>query len=79
MTNVLGRIPAGVPILVTAINDQSATGMLRAAKQGGREADLLVVGMGADEVLEECEKEQEFVGCCHVGKCTSKGVRVDFL
>jgi ribose transport system substrate-binding protein len=50
MTNVLGRIPAGVPILVTAINDQSATGMLRAVKQGGRESDLLVVGMGADEV-----------------------------
>ena len=50
MNNVLGRIPAGVPILVTAINDQSATGMLRAVKQAGREADLLVVGMGADEI-----------------------------
>ncbi|MDQ0395863.1 sugar ABC transporter substrate-binding protein [Labrys monachus] len=50
MNNVLGRIPAGVPIMVTAINDQSATGMLRAVKQAGREADLLVVGMGADEV-----------------------------
>ena len=50
MSNVLGRIPAGVPILVTAINDQSATGMLRAVKQAGREGDLLVVGMGADEV-----------------------------
>lgn len=49
MNNVLGRIPAGVPILITAINDQSATGMLRAVKQAGREADLLVVGMGADE------------------------------
>ncbi|MBB5754527.1 sugar ABC transporter substrate-binding protein [Prosthecomicrobium pneumaticum] len=50
MTNVLGRIPAGVPIMVTAINDQSATGMLRAVKQAGREADLVVVGMGADEI-----------------------------
>jgi ribose transport system substrate-binding protein len=50
MNNVLGRIPAGVPIMVTAINDQSATGMLRATKQAGREKDLLVVGMGADEV-----------------------------
>jgi ribose transport system substrate-binding protein len=50
MTNVLGRIPTGVPILVTAINDQSAIGMLRAVKQARREADLLVVGMGADEV-----------------------------
>jgi ribose transport system substrate-binding protein len=47
--NVLGRIPAGVPIMATAINDQSATGILRAVKQAGREADLLVVGMGADE------------------------------
>jgi ribose transport system substrate-binding protein len=50
MNNVLGRIPAGVPILITAINDQSATGMLQAVKQAGREADALVVGMGADEV-----------------------------
>jgi ribose transport system substrate-binding protein len=50
MNNVLGRIPAGAPILITAINDQSATGMLRAVKQAGRDADQLVVGMGADEV-----------------------------
>ncbi len=40
----------GVPIMVTAINDQAATGMLRAVKQAGREADLIVVGMGADEI-----------------------------
>ncbi|RUT34870.1 sugar ABC transporter substrate-binding protein [Arsenicitalea aurantiaca] len=50
MNNVIGRIPEGVPIMVTAINDQAATGMLRAAKQAGREADLIVVGMGADEI-----------------------------
>ena len=47
--NILGRIPAGVPILGTAINDQASTGILRAVKQANREADLLVVGMGADE------------------------------
>ena len=47
--NILGRIPAGVPIMGTAINDQASTGILRAVKQAGREADLLVVGMGADE------------------------------
>ena len=47
--NVLGRIPAGVPIMATAINDQATTGILRAVKQAGREADLIVVGMGADE------------------------------
>ncbi len=50
MTNVLGRIPSGVPIMVTAINDQATTGMIRATKQGGREADLIAVGMGADEI-----------------------------
>ena len=48
--NVLGRIPAGVPIMATAINDQATTGILRAVKQAGREADLIVVGMGADEL-----------------------------
>jgi ribose transport system substrate-binding protein len=47
--NILGRIPAGVPIMGTAINDQATTGILRAVKQAGREADLIVVGMGADE------------------------------
>jgi ribose transport system substrate-binding protein len=47
--NILGRIPAGVPILGTAINDQASTGILRAVKQANREADLIVVGMGADE------------------------------
>ena len=47
---MLGRIPAGVPIMATAINDQATTGILRAVKQAGREADLIVVGMGADEL-----------------------------
>ena len=48
--NVLGRIPAGVPIFATAINDQATTGIIRAVKQAGREADLIAVGMGADEL-----------------------------
>jgi ribose transport system substrate-binding protein len=60
MNNVIGRIPEGVPIMITAINDQAATGMLRAVKQAGREADLLVVGMGADE-LQTMVDEPEFV------------------
>jgi ribose transport system substrate-binding protein len=47
--NLLGKIPAGVPIMGTAINDQATTGILRAVKQAGREADVLVVGLGADE------------------------------
>jgi ribose transport system substrate-binding protein len=46
---LLGRIPAGVPIMGTAINDQATTGILRAVKQAGREDDVLVVGLGADE------------------------------
>ena len=60
MNNVIGRIPEGVPIMVTAINDQSSTGMLRAVKQAGREADLIVVGMGADE-LQTLVDEPAFV------------------
>lgn len=50
MNNVIGRIPEGVPIMITAINDQATTGMLRAANQAGREADVIAVGMGADEL-----------------------------
>ncbi len=49
MSNVLPRIPAGVPIMITAINDQSVIGMLRATTQAGRQADAMAVGMGADE------------------------------
>jgi len=49
MSNILGRIPRGVPIMVTAINDQAAIGMLRAVKSAGRADDLIVVGSGADE------------------------------
>ena len=50
MNNVIGRIPEGAPIMGVAINDQSVTGMLRAAVQAGRAEDSLFVGMGADEV-----------------------------
>ncbi len=50
MNNVLGRIPEGVPIMITAINDQSTIGMLQAVKQAGREGDAIAVGMGADEL-----------------------------
>lgn len=50
MRNALGRIPAGAPLMLLAINDQSVTGMLRAAQQAGRQADLIAVGNGADEL-----------------------------
>lgn len=60
MSAVLGRIPPGVPIMVTAINDQATTGMLRAVQQAGRDADLVAVGNGADEV-ETLVKEPKLV------------------
>lgn len=60
MGNALGRIPPGAPILITAINDQSVSGMLRAVQQKGREADVLVVGNGADE-QETMVGEEAFV------------------
>jgi ribose transport system substrate-binding protein len=58
--NLLGKIPAGVPIMGTAINDQATTGILRAVKGGGREADVVVVGLGADE-KETLANEAAFV------------------
>ena len=60
MSNALGRIPPGAPILLTAINDQSVSGMLRAVQQKGRGGDALVVGNGADE-LETMVAEEHFV------------------
>ena len=60
MGNALGRIPQGTPILITAINDQSVSGMLRAVQQKGRGDDALVVGKGADE-LETMVAEENFV------------------
>lgn len=57
--NLLSRIPEGVPIMGTAINDQAVTGILRAAQQDGREA-ITVVGLGADEG-ETLAKEPDFV------------------
>jgi len=47
--SLMGKIPAGVPVMGTAINDQATTGILRAVKQAGRENDVMVVGLGADE------------------------------
>lgn len=49
MNSVLARIPPGSPILLTANNDQSVIGMLRAIEAQGRIEDAMGVGMGADE------------------------------
>ena len=50
MSDAIGRIPAGSPIMGLAINDQSIIGMLRAVNQAGRGEEALFVGMGADEI-----------------------------
>ena len=50
MSNVLSRIPSGVPIMGTAINDQATTGMLQAVKSANRISDAIFVGMGADKL-----------------------------
>ena len=34
MSNVIGRIPAGVPIMATGINDQVGLGIIQAVKAG---------------------------------------------
>lgn len=60
MNNVIGRIPEDAVIMITAINDQAATGMLRAVQQAGRDAQTLVVGMGADE-LDTMMSEPRFI------------------
>ena len=60
MNNVIGRIPEGAPILITAINDQTATGALRAVQGANRGNDAIVVGMGADE-LDTMMNEPEFI------------------
>jgi ribose transport system substrate-binding protein len=46
-TNLLARIPEDALIMGTGINDQVATGILRAAQTAGR-TDIVVVGLGAD-------------------------------
>lgn len=58
MSNVLGRIPSGVPILITAINDQATLGMLRAVYQAHRESNAIAVGMGADEAPQLAQEKQ---------------------
>ena len=47
--SLLAKIPDGAVVMGTAINDQATTGILRAVKQAGREKNVMVVGLGADE------------------------------
>ena len=48
MANLLPRIPTGNHILVSAINDESLTGALRAIQLAGRETNAYFAGHGAD-------------------------------
>ena len=59
--NLIGRIPAGVPIMGTAINDQATTGILRAVKQAGRENDVLVVGLRRGRSRYAHDREPNFI------------------
>lgn len=47
--SLLTRVPEGVPVMGTAINDQASTGILRAALQDNRGEKAMIVGLGADE------------------------------
>lgn len=58
--SLLAKIPDGAVIMGTAINDQATTGILRAAKQGGRGDTTMVVGLGADE-KDTLQSEPNFV------------------
>ena len=64
MTNVIARIPAGSPVLISGINDDVVGGMFRALDQAGRAADTLAAGMGGlypSGVSNVCQHSQ-FVG-----------------
>ena len=61
MSNVIGRIPPGVPILIIAINDQATMGMLQAVRAAGRVDDAIAVGNGADEA-QALASDPKFVG-----------------
>ncbi|MGQ0567344.1 MAG: sugar ABC transporter substrate-binding protein [Gemmobacter sp.] len=58
-TNLLGRVPEGALVMGTGINDQVASGILRAAQTAGR-PDIVVVGLGAD-MTETLVKEADYV------------------
>jgi ribose transport system substrate-binding protein len=58
-TNLLARIPEDALIMGTGINDQVATGILRAAQTAGR-TDIVVVGLGAD-MTESLVNEPDYV------------------
>jgi ribose transport system substrate-binding protein len=61
MSNVVGRIPPGAPILIIAINDQATMGMLQAVRAAGRVDEAIAVGNGADEA-QALASDPKFVG-----------------
>lgn len=46
VTNVLSKLPAGAPIMVTGVNDDVISGMVRALQTAGRTTNVYTAGMG---------------------------------
>lgn len=63
MANLLPRIPSGNHIIVSAINDESLTGALRAIQLAGRENDAVFAGLGADALgLQNIRTDAHWIG-----------------
>jgi len=46
VTNVLSKLPSGAPIMVTGVNDDVISGMVRALQTAGRTTNVYTAGMG---------------------------------
>lgn len=51
VSKVLQKLPAGQHIAIISFNDEAAFGALQAARKAGREADVVIVGQGADRLV----------------------------
>jgi len=63
MANILPRIPQGNHIIISAINDPSALGALRAVQLAGRENDVIVAGQSASSTaLDQMRSDRHWLG-----------------
>ncbi|MCC6604094.1 MAG: substrate-binding domain-containing protein [Anaerolineae bacterium] len=51
VSKVLQTLPPGQHIAIISFNDEAAFGALQAARKAGREADVVIVGQGADRLV----------------------------
>ncbi|MEZ4592423.1 MAG: substrate-binding domain-containing protein [Chloroflexota bacterium] len=51
VSKLLQTIPIGQHIAIVSFNDEAAFGALQAARKTGREADVVIVGQGADRLV----------------------------